>query len=254
MFFDSFENSTPSSSVTLSGHGQIALSDTAVEGSLVPGMTTTLNNVDNTISGDGSIDNQLVLNNGKLGVIDASGATNALFILAPVTNSGTLKATGSAGLTIESTVKNTSAATIEADSGSRVDLVNGATIIGGKLQTVATGSIHISGAILDGGPSQVATNTMISNTGVLTVDDHGVLEMKGTINNTGEIALQAADDVLPAQAPETELVMMPSGAAMPSVTLKGHGDGHGRTLISTTVETAGHTALSVAVSPLLPHG
>jgi hypothetical protein len=31
-------------------------------------------------------------------------------------------------------------------------------------------------------------------------------------------------------------------------------DGHGGTLISTTVETAGHTALSVAVSPLLPHG
>jgi hypothetical protein len=76
---------------------------------------------------------------------------------------------------------------------------------------------------LDGGPSQVATNTMITNAAVLSVDDHGVLEMKGTINNTGEIALHAADDVLPAHAPETELAMMPSGAAMPSVTLKGHG-------------------------------
>jgi hypothetical protein len=140
-----------------------------------------------------------------------------------VTNSGTLKATDSAGLSIGSTVKNTSAAVIEADTDSRVDLINGATIVGGKLQTVATGSIHISGATLDGGPSQVATNTMISNAGVLTVDDHGVLQMRGTINNTNEIVLHAADDVLPAHAPETELVMMPSGPAMPSVTLKGHG-------------------------------
>ena len=77
---------------------------------------------------------------------------------------------------------------------------------------------------MDGGPSQVATNTMISNAGVVTVDDHGVLELKGTINNTGEIMLQGADDaVLPVHAPETELVMLPSGPAMPRVTLKGHG-------------------------------
>jgi hypothetical protein len=141
-----------------------------------------------------------------------------------VTNSGTLKATGSAGLSIGSTVKNTSAALIEADTDSRVDLINGATIIGGKLQTVATGSIHISAATLDGGPSQVATNTMISNAGILTVDDLGVLDLRGTINNTGEIMLQGADDaVLPFHAPETELVILPSGPAMPSVTLKGHG-------------------------------
>jgi hypothetical protein len=118
-------------------------------------------------------------------------------VLAPVANSGILKATGSAGLAIGPTVKNTSAATIEADTDSRIDLIDGATVIGGKLQIVATGSIHISAATLDGGPSQVATNTMISNAGVLIVDDHGVLQMKGTINNTGEIELQGADDVLP---------------------------------------------------------
>jgi hypothetical protein len=223
-----FAGSPPSSSVTLSGHGQIALSDAAgndLEGSNVSA-TTILNNVDNTISGAGVIGagGNLALNNGKQGVIDASGATNALIILAPVTNSGTLKATGSAGLSIGSTVKNTSAATIEADTDSRVDLINGATIIGGKLQTVATGSIHISAATLDGGPSQVATNTMISNARILTVDDLGVFDLRGTINNTGEIMLQGADDaVLPFHAPETELVILPSGPAMPSVTLKGHG-------------------------------
>ena len=223
-----FAGSPPSSSVTLSGHGQIALSDAAgndLEGSNVSA-TTILNNVDNTISGAGVIGagGNLALNNGKQGVIDASGATNALIILAPVTNSGTLKATGSAGLSIGSTVKNTSAAVIEADTDSRVDLINGATIIGGKLQTVATGSIHISAATLDGGPSQVATNTMISNARILTVDDLGVFDLRGTINNTGEIMLQGADDaVLPFHAPETELVILPSGPAMPSVTLKGHG-------------------------------
>jgi hypothetical protein len=215
-----------SSSVTLSGHGQIAFSDAAgnnVEGSNLFGTTTILNNVDNTISGAGIIGagGNLALNNGKR-VIDASGATNALIVVAPVTNSGTLKATGSAGLTIGSTVKNTSAAIIEADTDSRVDLI-GATIIGGKLQTVATGRIHVSAATLDGGPSQVATNTMISNACVLTVDDHGVLDVKGTINNAGEIMVQGADDVLPGHAPETELVILASGAALPRVTLQGHG-------------------------------
>jgi hypothetical protein len=227
--FLEFADSPLSSSVTLSGHGQIALSDAAgndFEGS-DPTATTTLNNVDNTISGAAVIGagGHLALNNGKLGIIDASGAINALILAAPVTNSGTLKATGSAGLTIGSIVKNTSAATIEADTGSRVDL-DGATIIGGKLQTIGTGRIHVSSAsfaALDGGASQVVTNTMISNLGVLTVEDHGVLDLQGTINNTGEIALQAADDVLPGHAPETELEMLPSGAAMASVTLQGHG-------------------------------
>jgi hypothetical protein len=215
-----FAGSPPSSSVTLSGHGLIALSDAAgndLEGGNASA-TTILNNVDNTISGAGviGVGGNLALNNGKLGVIDATGATNALILAAPVTNSGTLKATGSAGLSIGSTVKNTSAAVIEADTDSRVDLINGATIIGGKLQTVATGSIHISAATLDGGPSQVATNTMISNAGILTVDDLGVLDLRGTINNTGEIMLQGADDaVLPFHAPETELVI-PSGPAIPT--------------------------------------
>jgi hypothetical protein len=81
-----FAGSPPSSSVTLSGHGQIALSDAAgndLEGSNVSA-TTILNNVDNTISGAGVIGagGNLALNNGKQGVIDASGATNALIILA----------------------------------------------------------------------------------------------------------------------------------------------------------------------------
>jgi hypothetical protein len=214
------------SGTTLQTHGVVNNAGTIVleDGSSAQ-LTGTVNN-GGSISGAGLIQagGNLSFNNGKLGVIDGSEATSALVIFAPMTNSGTLKGTGSAGLTITvSAVKNTSAATIEADSGSRVDLVLGATIIGGKLQTIATGRIHVTGATLDGGPSQVATNTMISNLGILSIDDHGVLDLKGTINNTGEIALQGADDVLPGIAPETQLVVVPSGAALPKVTLQGHG-------------------------------
>ncbi|RVB68042.1 VCBS domain-containing protein, partial [Mesorhizobium sp. M7A.F.Ca.CA.002.03.2.1] len=87
--------------VTLQGGGQILLSDSAANVISGTGPDVTLVNVDNTISGAGqlgggmlSLDNQ--------GTIIASGA-NALVIDtggSVVTNSGTLEATGSGGLTI----------------------------------------------------------------------------------------------------------------------------------------------------------
>ncbi|RUX29698.1 hypothetical protein EOA13_11655 [Mesorhizobium sp. M7A.F.Ca.US.011.01.1.1] len=87
--------------VTLQGGGQILLSDSAANVISGTGPDVTLVNIDNTISGAGqlgggmlSLDNQ--------GTIIASGA-NALVIDtggSVITNSGTLEATGSGGLTI----------------------------------------------------------------------------------------------------------------------------------------------------------
>ncbi|RUZ78462.1 adhesin [Mesorhizobium sp. M7A.F.Ca.US.006.01.1.1] len=93
--------------VTLQGGGQILLSDSAANVISGTGPDVTLVNVDNTISGAGqlgggmlSLDNQ--------GTIIASGA-NALVIDtggSVVTNSGTLEATGSGGLTINGGLAN----------------------------------------------------------------------------------------------------------------------------------------------------
>ncbi|MBZ9771578.1 beta strand repeat-containing protein, partial [Mesorhizobium sp. CO1-1-8] len=87
--------------VTLQGGGQILLSDSAANVISGTGPDVTLVNIDNTISGAGQLGGGM-LGLDNQGTIIASGA-NALVIDtggSVVTNSGTLEATGSGGLTI----------------------------------------------------------------------------------------------------------------------------------------------------------
>ena len=83
---------------------------------------------------------QGVFNNGGTVVFEDGAA--ALF--AGTVNGGTIS--GAGVIEISGNLALNNGAIIEADTDSRVDL-HEATIIGGKLQTVATGSIHISAAL-----------------------------------------------------------------------------------------------------------
>ena len=95
---------------TFIGTGQIILSDKSTNKIQGATATSTLVNFDNTISGAGSLGGgKLTLINRTAGVINGSG-TNALIIstgTATITNSGTIEASGSGGVTIQSAVLNT---------------------------------------------------------------------------------------------------------------------------------------------------
>ena len=93
--------------ITLTGGGQVVLSDSVENKILGTSADVTLTNVDNTISGAGQIGaGQLTLINE--GTINATGA-NSLTVdtgANAVTNAGTLEATGSGGLVVHSDVVN----------------------------------------------------------------------------------------------------------------------------------------------------
>jgi hypothetical protein len=109
---------------------------------------TTLFNVNNTISGAGSIGafGDLTLNNETLGMINATGANNPLILDGRVNNAGLIEATGIAGLTINGEgIANTASGIIEANTGSLVKLQSGA-ITGGTLKTSGVIRIANSGS------------------------------------------------------------------------------------------------------------
>jgi hypothetical protein len=181
-------------------------------------VAATLTNVNNTISGAGTIgDSRLTLNNqgtisanGSLALVIATGSNS-------VTNSGTLEATSAGGLDINSNVSNSK--TIEAlgtnakvviqsqitdtsvglilasGSGAQVDLSN-ATISGGTLQTsgsnafieTVTGASTLNGgAIASGSTVEINSGTTLTiagtvkNSGTLLVNG-GTLDVAGTLS------------------------------------------------------------------------
>jgi hypothetical protein len=194
------ENASPTT-VTLEGGGQVKLSDSSLNSLDVevttPAMKITLNNVNNAISGAGSIgaSGDLTLNNEKLGIINATGATNSLTLDGPVSNAGLIEATGAAGLTIDSSnaedIANTASGVIEANTGSLVKLQSGI-ITGGTLKTSGSSVIRIANSgssffVFDGSSEIVHTNTMINVAGNVEVSSGSSLALLGTIRNTGDI-------------------------------------------------------------------
>jgi hypothetical protein len=187
--------STPATATTLEGGGQVKLTDSSLNSLDAQGTpATTLSNVNNTISGAGSIgaSGDLTLNNEKLGIIDATGANNPLILDGPVSNAGLIEATGAAGLTINAkSIANTASAIIEANTGSLVKLQSGI-ITGGTLKTSGSGVIRIANSgssffAFDGSNEIVHTNTMINVAGTVDVSSGSVLVLLGTVRNTGNI-------------------------------------------------------------------
>ena len=194
--------STSASTTTLEGGGQVKLSDSSlnsldVEGTS-PATKITLNNVNNTISGAGTIgvSGDLTLNNETLGIINATGVTNSLILDGPVSNAGLMEATGAGHLRIDAEnagnaedIANTGV--IAANTGSIVTLEAG-TITGGTLKTSGTGAIQVttsgsSFVVFDGSNQIVHTNAMINIEGNVEVSNGSTLGMAGTIRNTGDI-------------------------------------------------------------------
>jgi probable HAF family extracellular repeat protein/uncharacterized repeat protein (TIGR03803 family) len=189
---------TGTGTVVLSGQGEI-VSD------LVSGHNDILHNVDNTISGDGTIgDADLTLHNDQYGVIDANSDGNTLTLQpASITNAGTIEATDGGTLAIgtltvdNTTVTNTGTVEADAATGSTLALYN-ATIDGGTVDIQgilnSNGTSAIDGATYDNaGHTNVVTGTLtidpttVTNTGTIEVDSGATLDLSGVTLDGGTI-------------------------------------------------------------------
>jgi hypothetical protein len=179
------------SGVTLDSAGKVTLGDSGLNQIQASGGVATLTNVDDSISGSGSFNNLIIVNQTG-GVINATGAAAQLVINASDTlqNHGLLEATGAAGLSlIGQTIDTALGGTIVAATGSRIDLST-VTLEGGTLKTAGTGSWNFDDAssILDGSTASGA----ITNASLLKVQDGSALTLKGTIHNGGTFELDGA--------------------------------------------------------------
>ncbi|HZL00223.1 MAG TPA: hypothetical protein VFC47_09995, partial [Caulobacteraceae bacterium] len=179
---------------TLTGDGHVTLNDDG--NNRIYGATGAdlLTNVNDTISGAGQFGvNQLTLVNAAAGVIDATGANNALTLLFganTVVNDGLIEATGAAGLTIlDTTIKDAGGGVILAGSGSHVRLQS-ADLIGGTIEFSGSGLFQTTdgGSVFDGSAST------FDNLAIVDIPDNTRLALDGTIDNVGAIDLGAVNN------------------------------------------------------------
>jgi hypothetical protein len=170
------------SNTTFEGGGRIQMTDN-VNNFFGIAANLRITNVNNTISGAGTILTQL-FNNDKLGVIDATGSNNQLVFNSEVTNSGLIEATGAAGLSVGSSIDN-QGGIIQAAVGSVVDLTGFSEIQGGTLK----GNISVSGTAttLDG-----SSDGTLSNQSTVAIENGASLLLRGVIDNTGSLDLDGS--------------------------------------------------------------
>ena len=191
---------------TLTGAGKVTFSNNAGNAIASNSASASLTNVNNTISGAGTIgDSYLTLVN--QGTINANNKSLALVINTgsnTITNSGTLEGTSTGGLDIESDVSNSK--TIEAlgtnakvviegaitnmatglilasGSGANVDL-EGATVSGGTLKTSG------KNAVIEtvGGSANVLDGGTISSGSTVEINVGTTLTLTGTVINSGAL-------------------------------------------------------------------
>jgi autotransporter passenger strand-loop-strand repeat protein len=150
---------TISGAMVLSGGGKVLLGPGGNNRIVAAAGGATLSNVNNTIAGAGNI-----------------GPGGNLVVV----NAGKLEGTTSGTLFLNTSVNNTSAGVILASGvAARVEL-NGATISGGKLQTLAGGEIDADFGSL--------TDTTIASGSVVKINDGDTLILSGLINNLGVIS------------------------------------------------------------------
>jgi fibronectin-binding autotransporter adhesin len=194
--------------VTLTGGGNIVMTDKNQNYIFNSGAGTTLTNVNNVISGSGDIGNNqnLIFVNQSGGIVDAVSSHGNTLTINPgtgtgagTTNTGLMEASSGGTLVLDNIVTNTGG-TITALSGGVVDL-NGTDLIGGTLTSSGTGVINGYGsALLDGTSTHPITLTAGSN---LTIPDNNVLDAAGTLTNNGTLNIASAGD-------NTELIVSSS--------------------------------------------
>jgi hypothetical protein len=176
-----------STGATLTGGGMVTLS-----GSLATiigaATTTTLTNVNNTISGIGRVgDDKLTLDNQAAGVIEAAGPGDLVVETQgeTLTNAGLMEATAGSRLYVKNTtVAQGPGGTILAASGASVYL-DDTDIVGGKVKSAGTGEVYVdvAGGELDGASGAVAVS------GLMDVVNASNLILDGAIDNGGTIEL-----------------------------------------------------------------
>jgi hypothetical protein len=172
---------------TLSGSGSLTLS-TNVNNRIYGNVAT--NELVNaaTISGSGQLGaNVLKLTN--QGLVDANQSAVALSVdpsASGVTNTGTMRASAGATLSLTGGTFNNTGGVITALDASTVQLTSGATITGGTLSTAGSGVIQ-----------NVNTNTIggLANTGTLNVANGSVLNVSGDLSNSGTIAIKSTANI-----------------------------------------------------------
>jgi hypothetical protein len=151
---------------------------------------TLLVNVDNTLSGAGSIGAaKLTLKNAAAGVIDATGAGDLKIATTGETlvNGGLMEASGGGLLIIDTTTVNNIGGTILAATGARVEMED-VVVIGGSVASAGTGtvSINVSGGEFNGGGHTVTLS------GQVRLLNAKSLTLNGAIANTGKLQLFAS--------------------------------------------------------------
>ena len=198
--------------------GQLSLNTNATK--------ATVTNVNNTITGVGSIFGLTFINETG-GVIDAdSTLSGSLGISGTLTNAGVMEATGNAILRIGGTLTGTSTGKIETGLNATVSF-DDATVVGGTV----TGTDQVTGF----NPESISTfdgsTSTVNLEGTLNTVLFGVMALKGAIDNTGTIQIQNNSSIEVEAGKSTQ------------VTLKGTG--------SVTLDATGGYSITTA-NPALP--
>ncbi len=177
---------------TLTGGGEVTLSNDNLNVVRGSGAAADLANVDNTISGAGYFGAKtLTFHNQAQGVVDANQSEGLVIHTKGVLdNAGMLEASGKGVMVIAATtVDQSSGGVIRAFSGARIDFET-AHIEGGTLQSSGTGVLvsNDRGSVIDG------TKDDVTIIGVLRVANGTAITLQGAIDNTGTIGINA--DVL----------------------------------------------------------
>ncbi len=187
-------------SLTLTGGGRVFMSDSKrnrISGSKRDSFT----NFDNTIFGSGTIGGAKYfgVTNSAHGVVDATGAVE-LDIVSPIHNNGLLEATGKGGLHVSTQIQNGSTGKVLANN-SNVWL-DSATVYGGILDTVGSGTINLRqgtlrGVTNDGNVTVSAYSTWLDglvNHGTITAGVSGINTrfLGETLSGGGHVAVFGA--------------------------------------------------------------
>jgi hypothetical protein len=212
-----------SGNVTLSGTGTLTMSNNAnniIEGASGAGTEVLTNNIN--ISGTGDIGNsQTILVNTTSGTINAN-QSNTLYVqptassTAGVTNTGLLEATAGGTLGLQSGTYINAVGTTQGlilANGGTVNLNNGATIVGGTLQSENSGIIQITDTAFLNGSTSTGAVTLAAGSS-LAVENNTQLSVQGSIVNNGNISLNSVGN---------GTFLLIAGTAGSSATLSGTG-------------------------------
>jgi hypothetical protein len=200
---------------TFTGGGQIVLSGLDATSAIYATNGATVDNVDNTITGKGSIGlgYAFKLVNGSAARIQQTGASGLTLDIggAGIVNAGLISSTGSGGLTILSTVVDDSgssnAGAIQANGAGAVVYLQSAHIVGGSLSTSGGGIIQTtdSGSTIDssGGSIKASATIEIANNNYLTIG--------GSLSNAGVINIQSSGNATGLRIDNNNLVLSGGG-------------------------------------------